>query len=84
MVIQKSLFEKVSFSSSKGGLKKEIVINDEVVLSSIAYQDTSFNDMRDWWAAYLSQEEVLEVSPWSGKGKELHVAELFSGPGGLA
>ena len=84
MVIQKSLFEKVSFSSSKGGLQKEIVINDEVVLSSIAYQDTSFNDVRDWWAAYLSQEEVLEVSPWSGKGKELHVAELFSGPGGLA
>ena len=84
MVIQKSLFEKVSFSSSKGGLQKEIVINDEVVLSSITYQDTSFNDVRDWWAAYLSQEEVLEVSPWSGKGKELHVAELFSGPGGLA
>ena len=84
MVIQKSLFEKVSFSSSKGGLQKEIVINDEVVLSSIAYQDTSFNDVRDWWAAYLSQEEVLEVSPWSGKGKELRVAELFSGPGGLA
>ncbi len=84
MVIQKSLFEKVSFSSSKGGLQKEIVINDEVVLSSIDYQDTSFNDVRDWWAAYLSQEEVLEVSPWSGKGKELHVAELFSGPGGLA
>ena len=47
MVIQKSLFEKVSFSSSKGGLQKEIVINDEVVLSSIAYQDTSFNDVRD-------------------------------------
>ena len=84
MVIQNSLFKKVIFSSSKKGLQKEIVINDEVVLSSIAYQDTSFNDVRDWWAAYLSQEEVLKVDPWSGKGKELHVAELFSGPGGLA
>ena len=87
MVKQLSLLEeeKVTFLEPKRGLqKKTIVINDEEVLSSIACQDTSFNDMRDWWAAYLSQEEVLEVSPWSGKGKELHVAELFSGPGGLA
>ena len=84
MAIQQSLFEKVSFSSSKRGLQKEISINDEVVISSIACQDTSFNDVRDWWAAYLSQAQPPKVDPWSGKGKKLHVAELFSGPGGLA
>ena len=84
MAIQQSLFEKVSFPSSKRGLQKEIAINNEVVISSIACQDTYFNDVRDWWAAYLSQAQPPKVDPWSGKGKKLHVAELFSGPGGLA
>ena len=84
---QLSLFEnvkKVSFTTDKKKVQKEIVINDEVVVSTIPCANTSFNDVRAWWAAYLSQMEQPNVDSWSGKGEVLRVAELFSGPGGLA
>tara|TARA_B100001094_G_scaffold312540_1_gene349318 strand:- start:1529 stop:3241 length:1713 start_codon:yes stop_codon:yes gene_type:complete len=84
MGFQQSLFEKVCFSSSEKVVQKEIVISNEVVTSTVAHEKGDFNDIRAWWKAYLSQKQQAEVNPWSGKGKEIFVAELFSGPGGLA
>ena len=84
MSMQQSLFQNVRITSFKKVVQTEIVINDEVVTSTVAHEKGHFNDIRAWWAAYLSQAEQAKVSSWSGKGKDLHVAELFSGPGGLA
>ncbi len=86
MAIQQlHLNKKIFFTASENEVQKEIVINDEVVVSKIACGNLPFNnDVRDWWKAYLSQKQQAEVSEWSGKGAELKVAELFSGPGGLA
>ena len=83
---QQSLSETENdfFSGSERGIQKKVKINGVEVISTIAKQNASFNDIRDWWKAYLSQEYEAEVGEWSGKGTELKVAELFSGPGGLA
>ena len=85
MSSQQSSSEKVSFKASKTGVQKEIIIDNESVISKITYVSASLpNDIRAWWAAYFSQTQQSRVNPWSGKESPLHVAELFSGPGGLA
>ena len=85
MAIQQTPPEKVTFTASKTGVQKEIIIDNEKVISTLACENAPFpNDVRALWKAYLSQAQQAKVASWSGKGKELHVAELFSGPGGLA
>tara|TARA_B100000579_G_scaffold304083_1_gene253919 strand:- start:1104 stop:2894 length:1791 start_codon:yes stop_codon:yes gene_type:complete len=81
---QISMFQSINFEQVEDHIVREIEINGELVSSKVKFQDSEFHDIRDWWKAYLSQTQKAEVARWRGKGKKLYVAELFSGPGGLA
>ena len=83
---QENLFPRMRFEYTEDEIIRDIQIGREgdFVSTKVKFQDKEFNDIRDWWKTYLSQDQQTKVKAWSGKGKELNVAELFSGPGGLA
>ena len=59
------------FSAAKRGVQKKVKIGGVEVISTIVDQNTSLDDIRGWWKAYLSQKYEAEVGEWSGKGTEL-------------
>ena len=83
---QENLFPRIRFGYSGDQIIRDMQIGKEgeFVSSKVKFQDIEFYDIRDWWNAYLSQAQQTKVGSWPDKGKELHAAELFSGPGGLA
>ena len=80
----------MAFVNSGESIIRRIQIGNDSIPSENQSQNIEFPDIRDCWKAYLSQTQQTDdtkrtdVTEWSGKGETLNVAELFSGPGGLA
>ena len=71
---------------SKDKIRRQIEIGEDFVQSEIQ-GEFIFEDIRDWWKSYLSTEQKVSVTPWRNPSEDdrpITVAELFSGPGGLA